>query len=378
MFSHTVRYLSPLAIAATRLPRLAGPALLLPVLALGAASAQAQAVDPPYRYTVRPGDTLITLARVYMNNPSDYLTVQKLNQVRDPRALPTGSTLLIPIGLLKAEPISGEIASFRGAVTVNDKPAAVGMKVGQGMRVGTGANAFVTLRLPDASTISLPSQSRILVDKLRRILLSGGLDRNFRLEAGRSRSSVTPMKDPASTFRVTTPLSVSAVRGTDFRVALDPAGDKAMTEVVGGTVGVAPDAVKPETSVPKAFGIIGTPDGIGKPIALLAPPQLVKIEKTATGAAISMKPIDDAKSYRTQLASDVNFTDIFDETVTDTPATSFTLPDGAKFFVRLTAIATSGLEGLPATYAPGTPPIPPSAPSTLTPPAPPSAPSAAG
>jgi hypothetical protein len=341
MFSHAVRYLSPLAIAATRLPGLAGPALMLPAMVLGAASAQAQAVDPPYRYTVRPGDTLITLARVYMNAPSDYLTVQKLNQVRDPRALPTGSTLLIPIGLLKAEPISGEIASFRGAVTVNDKPAAVGMKVGQGMRVGTGANAFVTLRLPDASTISLPSQSRILVDKLRRILLSGGLDRNFRLER-------------------------------------EPAGDKAMTEVVGGTVAVAPDMVKPETSVPKAFGIIGSPEGIGKPIALLVPPQLEKIEKTATGAAISMKPVDGAKSYRTQLASDVNFTDIFDETVTDTPATSFTLPDGAKFFVRLTAIATSGLEGLPATYAPGAPPIPASAPSTLTPPAPPSVSSAAG
>jgi hypothetical protein len=334
----------------TQFFRLCAVALLL----IGG-GAFAQAAAPPARYIVKPGDTLLGLARDYMLKQADYLTVQKLNGVRDPRALPIGDVLLVPVAILKTEPIIGEIASFRGAVTVDGKPAALGMAVGQGAKVETGAGAFVTVRLPDRSAISLPSQSSIVVARLRRILLTGGIDRNFVLEAGRSRSTVTPFKDPSSSFRVTTPLSVTAVRGTDFRVALDPAGGQAMTEVVGGSVGVAASVEQPETLVSKAFGIIVGPNGIGAPIALLPPPQLQKVERTATGATITALPIEGAKAYRTQLATDINFQDVFDEIVSDTPSANFTLPPDARFFVRITAIAASGLEGMPATFAPGRP-----------------------
>ncbi len=325
-------------------------------LLLAGGGAFAQPIDPPVRYTVRPGDTLLTLARLYMIRTADYLTVQQLNKVRDPRSLPVGSTLLVPDALLRTEPVIAEISAFKGAATLDGQPVALGMKVRQGMKVATGANAFVTVKMPDGSMISLPSQSRITVSRLRRILLTGGVDRNFLLEAGRSRSTVTPIRDPGSSFRVTTPLSVSAVRGTDFRVALDPAAGAAMTEVVGGTVGVAPGAEKPETAVPKAFGIIGTAAGLGEAVALLPAPRLLKVDRTGdTTIAISVGPVEGAKSYRVQLASDVGFADIFDEAVSDTPTATFTLSASVTFFIRLTAIATSGLEGLPGTFALGGP-----------------------
>lgn len=331
-------------------------ALRLGVLALSliGGSAFAQTVDPPARYTIRVGDTLLGLARVYMTKVADYQAVQQLNHVRDPRHLPVGDTLLVPVALLRTEPILGEIAAFRGTVTVDSRPATVGMKVSQGMRIETGASAFVTVKLPDASAISLPSQSRIRIEKLRRILLTGSVERTFLLEAGRSRSTVTPFRDPASNFRVTTPLSVSAVRGTDFRVAFDPDGKRALTEVVGGTVGVAPDAARQETSVPKAYGIVGTPAGLEEPVALLPPPELVKIARTASGTvAVSIKPLDGAKGYRIQLASDAAFQDIFTETITDKPDADLTLPANATFYLRLTALAVSGLEGMPMTYGSG-------------------------
>jgi hypothetical protein len=324
------------------------------VAALIGGNAFAQVVDPNYSYTVRPGDTLLSLARLYMTSQNAYLTVQKMNQVRDPKHLPIGSTLIVPKVLLRTEPIVGEISAFRGAVTVSGQPAAVGMPIREGVRVETGANAFATMKLPDGSAISLPSQSRIFVETLRRVMLSGSLDRNFRLEAGRSRSTVTPIKDPGSNFRVTTPLSVSAVRGTDFRVAVESeGGGRALTEVVGGTVGVATRIGHAETSVPKAYGIVGTPAGLGEPVALLPPPVLVKVEKTDNGAIITSKPVDGASKYRTQLATDLAFQDIFDEVLSDTPSATFTLGGDVKFYVRLTAIAASGLEGLPRTYALG-------------------------
>jgi len=326
--------------------------LKLGALALLLIGSNAFAQSAPYQYVVRPGDTLLSLARLYMTRQNDYLTVQKLNRVADPRKLPIGDTLLIPYPLLRSEPVIAEVSSFRGTVTVDGQPAAIGTKVRQGMRVETSASAFVTVRMPDGSAISLPSQSRIYVAKLRHILV-GGIERTFVLEAGRSRSTVTPMKDPASNFLVTTPLSVSAVRGTDFRVGLEPDGQRVMTEVVGGTVAVATAQDMPSIKVAKNFGIIATTAGLDAVMPLLPPPLLVRIERTATGANVVAKPVDGAARYRTQLATDINFHDIFDEAVTDTPGASFTLDDGATFFVRLTAIAASGLEGLPGTYALG-------------------------
>ncbi|TZG25202.1 FecR domain-containing protein [Sphingomonas montanisoli] len=322
--------------------------LLTSALLLGAT--RVSAAEEPLPYTMKQGDILLTLARDYMTREADYLVVQRLNGIADPRRIPVGTVLMIPPAILRTEPVTGEIASFRGTVTVNGKDAAVGTKVGEGMRVETGPSAFVSIRLPDASAISLPSQSRILVTRLRRIALTGAIDDDFKLEAGRARMSVTPFRDPGSKFRVTTPLSVTAVRGTDFRVAFEGEG-KAMTEVVGGKVAVAPDVEKPTTAVGRGFGVIASPDGVGDPIALLPAPQLANIEKTATGATISAKPLDGARKYRIALAADARFTEVLDEQLSDTPSASFALAPTATFFIRLTAIDSNGLEGLPGTFA---------------------------
>ncbi|ATE65954.1 FecR domain-containing protein [Rhizorhabdus dicambivorans] len=329
--------------------------LALATVAAAFAAAPASAQQPPdtlFRYRVKPGDTLSAMARDYFVN-GDYRTVQQLNRVADPRRLPIASTLLIPTRLLRVAPIDARVSSYRGTVTVDGRPVALAQQVREGSRVETGANANVTVTLDDGSAISLPSQSRIRIARLRRILLTGSVDRNFVMEAGRSRSSVTPFKDPESNFRVTTPLSVSAVRGTDFRVAVDEGGETVLTEVVGGTVGVAKDEEADETGVGRGYGVAATPAGVQKPVPLLPPPPLVSMARTPAGVAIAGKEVEGAARYRIQLATDLAFRDVIDEVISDKPDADFALQDGATFYVRLTAIAPSGMEGLPGTYAPG-------------------------
>ncbi len=316
--------------------------------------AHAQADDPPLRYRIRPGDTLISLSTNYLTRKDDYKTIQQMNRIADPYRLPIGSTLLIPERLLRSEPVFGEVVSFRGSVNVDSQPARLKMQIRQGMQIETGGNAFVTVQFPDGSAISLPSQSRIRVDRLRRILLTDSLDRNFRLQAGRSRASVTPLSNPDSNFRVTTPLSVSAVRGTDFRVGFDEATGKALTEVVGGTVGVAPDETKDETGVPRGYGVIGTAAGIEPPVKLLPPPELIQLARgEGSAVVVSFKPVEGAKSYRTQLATDIGFREVIADDVTELATATFPGIGSVPFFVRLTATAESGMEGMPATYASG-------------------------
>jgi hypothetical protein len=334
-----------------------------PVLALAGALAMLlggplasapPAEDPPLRYRVRPGDTLISLSTNYLSRKDDYRTIQTLNRIGDPYRLPIGSILLIPERLLRTEPVPGEIISFRGTVTVDTQPARLKMQIRQGNQIETGANSSVTVRLPDDSAITLPSQSRIRVDRLRRILLTDALDRNFRLQAGRSSSSVKRMSNPDSNFRVTTPLSVSAVRGTDFRVGFDEETGQALTETVGGLVGVAPDEEQDEVGVQRGYGVIGTKDGIQPPVPLLPSPELINLARgEGNTIVVAYKAVEGAKSYRVQLASDLAFRDIIDETLTEELGVSFPGFGSKPFFVRLTAFAPSGMEGLPRVYVSG-------------------------
>ncbi|KRB85634.1 hypothetical protein ASE00_02275 [Sphingomonas sp. Root710] len=325
----------------------------LALLSAGSA-ALAQSVERSVRYTVRAGDTLIGLSAKYLTNKDDFRTVQQLNRIADPYRVPIGSQLVIPERLLRIEPAYGVISSFRGDVAIDGKQATVGMRVAQGNRIETSANAFVTVGFNDGSAISLPSQSRIRVDRLRRILLTDSVDRAFRLQEGRARSTVTPIRNPNSSFQVTTPLSVSAVRGTDFNVGFDPKANQTQTEVIGGTVGVAPDEEKDEIGVPKGYGVIGTPEGIQPPVKLLPPPVLTSLARGAGDTIIiTADPVEGARGYRTQLAADITFREILAEKQSDKPTVEFSGLGNVSFFVRMSAIAPSGLEGIPGTFSSG-------------------------
>jgi hypothetical protein len=322
---------------------------------LGSSLASAQPVeDAPLRYRVRSGDTLISLATNYLTRKDDYKTIQSMNRIADPYRLPIGSTLLIPERLLRTEPVLGEITSFRGDVKIDNQPAKLKMQIRQGMQIETGASSSLTVEFPDDTAISLPSQSRIRIDRLRRVLLTDALDRNFRLLAGKTQSRVTPMTNPDSNFRVTTPLSVSAVRGTDFRVGFDEESGQSITETVGGLVGVAPDEEKDEVGVPVGYGVIGTKEGIQPPVKLLAGPELTGLGRgDGDTLVVTYKAVEGAKKYRVQITADQRYREVINEALTDELTASFPGIGSRPFFVQLTSIDQFGLEGVPTPYQSG-------------------------
>lgn len=322
---------------------------------LGSSLASAQpAEDQPLRYRVRSGDTLISLATNYLTRKDDYKTIQSMNRIADPYRLPIGSILLIPERLLRTEPVLGEVTSFRGDVKIDNQPAKLKMQVRQGMQIETGASSALTVEFPDDTAISLPSQSRIRIDRLRRVLLTDALDRNFRLLAGKTQSRVTPMTNPDSNFRVTTPLSVSAVRGTDFRVGFDEEAGLAITETVGGLVGVAPDEEQDEVGVPVGYGVIGTKDGLQPPVRLLPGPELTGLSRgSGDSLVVTYKAVEGAKKYRVQITADQRYREVLNETTTEELTASISGIGSRPFFVQLTSIDQFGLEGVPTPYQSG-------------------------
>ena len=302
-------------------------------------------------YRVKKGDTLSQLAARFLTTPSAARLLQRLNRVADPRRMPVDLPLKVPVQLLRQESVSARIHSFGGRVlvSVGGKPraAAAGMLLAEGSGIETGANAFVSLDLPDGTVVTMPSQSRMTIGRLRRTLLTGSLDRRFDVGSGRLRAVVTPMTDPRSTFKVSTPVAVSAVRGTEFRVGYDPVEQRATTEVITGKVEVT-GAGKADRLVVAGFGTAAQRDaGVSAPAALLPSPEPVGPTgwQRDPGLSFEVKPVTGAVGYRLQIARDAGFLDVLIETDSAAPRFTLpTLPDGT-YFSRISAIGSTGLEG---------------------------------
>ena len=324
-----------------------------------APGAAATAVAPveTLDYVVRPGDTLIDLAAAYLNQPSDYRRVQRENRVANPRRLPIGRTLAIPVSLLRADPDQARIASFRGAVTLSEggrvAPPVQGQSVSEDAVLTTGANAFVRLALSDGSHVVVPSNSRVRLTRLRRYALNGAVDHAMTVEAGRAESRVTPRRRPGG-FVVRTPVSVSAVRGTDFRVAFNEDTDRSATEVIEGVVAVdSGDGLSEAVAV--ADQGVATSLTNTRLVPLLPAPALAQPDEVQSGPVVNfaLTPLSGAAAYRGRLATDAGMIDAFAETdsVPEQPRLTYAdLADGA-YFLRLSALSSEGMEGRSTTYS---------------------------
>ncbi|MDR7117962.1 FecR domain-containing protein [Caulobacter sp. BE254] len=350
-----------------------GPALCAPRAPAKPSKPVASPADPPVRYVVRRGDTLFDLGRAYLRQVNDYRHVQRANQISRPRVMPVGKTLTIDADLLKTVPIDARLSAFSGRVEIETDgrraPAQTGMPLREGQRVITGPGAFATFEMEDASRVTLPSNTAMRVVRLRSVVLTNAPQRVFKLDEGRSAIQATPNPNPNARFEVRTPVSISAVRGTEFRVAASEG--RARTEVLKGAVGVGPGEAPPAgPPVPAGFGVTVTPGiaGVSAPVALLPPPRLDEAGQNQTGRTVrfAVQPQAGAAGYRLLLSHDAGFVDLFAEaTQADSTADFGPLEDGV-YFVRVTALDPAGLEGAPADYSfdrdldllePGAPPV---------------------
>ncbi len=313
-------------------------------------SRQAETLD----YVVRPGDTLIDLASAYMNRPLDYRRVQRENRVANPRRLSIGRTLALPVDLLRADPDEARIAGFRGAVSLNQDGVSGAPTSGQIVResavLSTGANAFVRLALSDGSHVVVPSNSRVRVSRLRRYAINGAVDHALTVETGRAESRVTPRTRPGG-FAIRTPVSVSAVRGTDFRVSFDEASERSATEVLEGAVAVASGE---DEALAAANQGVSAAAGAVRLLPLLPAPALARPDAPQTQPQIvfEVQPLPGAERYRGRIAQDAGLIESFAEadSAPGGPLVFGDMEEGA-YFLRLTALSPEGLEGKATTYS---------------------------
>ncbi len=322
----------------------------LAVIALAGATPLAPPPQPPVRYTVKAGDTLIAFAARWMTDARAWPAVQRANRIADPYRLPVGRVLTVPRELLKSEPLPAKVVAFRGDVRVNGRAVAMGSGVAEGAEILTGRDASVSVESGDGSRFSLPSNTRVRVARLRRVLLTGDLDRVFATAQGRGEWRAAPAPTPESRFMVTTPVSVSAVRGTEFRVGYEDAAVAGVTEGAVGVSGSNPDRA---VALPKGKGVAVTAAGPGRTVDLLPAPELLQPGRTQAAPVLrfAVAPVTGSKSYVFEVGSDAGLIDRVAEVRDAGVSVELPpVPDGS-WFVRATATDGQGIDGFAKTWA---------------------------
>ncbi|MEM1052508.1 MAG: LysM peptidoglycan-binding domain-containing protein [Pseudomonadota bacterium] len=299
-------------------------------------------------YTMEAGDTLYDLAREYFVSETAATQVQRLNRISNPRTIPIGTVISVPRSLLRWDPVTLQVAFFAGDVSISQSGKVEtprrGQQIPQNAILSTGARSFISLQGEGRTAVSLPSNSRVQIKRARRYRLGNSLDVDLRVLKGRGEVTAPKLRD-GERFRTGTPVAVTAVRGTGFRVAFDEASALALTEVVEGLVEISADGATVAT--PAGKGVASSESGLGRPEDLLIAPEITDRSATQTNENIqfSIAPLDGAIAYRTQIARDVTFTDVVDEQVSADLEIEFTGVEDGRYSVRSRAIATSGLEG---------------------------------
>lgn len=311
---------------------------------------------PLWRYTVKPGDNLINIAKKYFVNPHSWKKIQKLNSVDDPYRMLPGTVLRIPVNLLHEEPAQAQVIHVNGKVLWRQpgqadwQPVDNGQKLGAGITLETFDEASATLVLADDSKIRVAPNSQLVLDTLSQY--AGGLmaDTRLRVRRGQTEIMANPLKMQNQHMRVITPTAQAFVRGTDFRVRTD--GVSTHEETIGGLVSV--NAVGKKVDVAAGHGtVVKQGERPVQPVELMAAPDVSALASRFEILPIRFMLPPQARNQQVwygQIAADYSFEKILlERKVTGNVMNFADLPNGDYVF-RLRAVDHHGLQGIDAVH----------------------------
>lgn len=310
-----------------------------------------------WTFTLRPGETLDQLAARCCGDATLSDEISKFNNIDQRMAPPAGARLRIPVPLLQRQPLAATLVYTVGLVTDgNGLPLQSGASLSMGQTLQTGSGGLALVRFADDSTLQLGNDAEVEFDTLSAYGDTGMVDTLVHLQRGRVELRV--IKQSGNRLRVATPSGIAAVRGTTFRVAVEPVianqltgPSRGLVETTTGLVGFNQSAaLANETSIEAGYGVIASASGVAKE-ALLQPPGPIAVPVVATSKAQLRWPkLQGARRYQVQIGQDVAGKMQWRPSV-KTNKRAFPLQGLAlgDYQVRVRGIAASGLHGMDAT-----------------------------
>ncbi|PWF20897.1 FecR domain-containing protein [Corticimicrobacter populi] len=300
-----------------------------------------------FLHRVMAGDTLLQLSERYTLRPDNWQTLQQLNRIADPYAVPIGIMLRIPLGMIPRQEAPARIVHVQGQATAAGQVAAADQPLSTGSRIQTGDNSHVTLELADGTLISLPSRTDLNLENLQQFQGTKLGDTVLHVDQGSIDASVAPDGQGVGRFEVRTPVAVTGVRGTRFRLHADSNGQR--QEVLHGRVHVSAEQESNELAVAAGQGLSIDSTGNAGEVRLLLPAPEPIAATSAQPEGFSFQPVAGAVRYQARQSSDADGHSVVAEWQADAPW--FSLPAAApgEWYMQVSAVDAEGLQGATTT-----------------------------
>jgi len=302
---------------------------------------------------IKDGSNLTHIARDYCNSRNDWKILARINGINPPFTVYPGQTLQVPLSLLLAEKLFAKVDSVSGGVFIleNDKtliPLKKGDHVRPGQTVVTKEDGFAFLIFPDNRYTRLAGGTRFSMTYLVR-LTDGSMKAEFFLEKGRIVHSVKSRLKRNETFLTKTPVSVTGVRGTEFRMKVTGENSN-IIETIKGVVGV--QASGKTIAVKKGKGlkvVAGKPPEQPRDLPPSPPlPELAPIYKTLP-IVLTVPGIEAATSLRLRVATDLEgMHTVLEQLVKSDESFTLLALEDRTYYGFLTRIDERNFESLPA------------------------------
>ena len=324
-------------------------ASILTVLSVAAAFVSPSALAQPsgaqgsdFLYRVVPNDTLITLAAKYTSSEQNWHELQSLNHVADPKALPIGLVLRIPFQMIPQLPGDAVVTHVAGDAWLDQRRLQIGDSIAEGGSIRTSSNGFLTLRLSDNSTITIPADASVAVQRLRVFKNVPLTDTIISVDNGSLESHVAPDNTGVGRFEVRTPVSITGVRGTRLRV--HASDDGALSEVIEGTAQLNTqnnNATRLTQNQGAAVSDSGQLLGVR---TLLPAPQLPAIAANDYSGQLVFPAVSGADHYLVRIATDPEGQHLLSSHQTPKPMANFGR-QSTESYLLVRAIDETGLGG---------------------------------
>ncbi len=208
------------------------------LLVSGSSWAQSGAM-PLIPIRIQQGMGLIRIARRYCRNQNDWQTIARINHLRSPYRIQQGAILLVPLNLLAKQDIVVRVQTVHGkAELLLPHHGAVPLKKGDtilpGQTIRTGAAGHVTLQYPGKISSQIGPLSEVTLIYLFR-LRDKAIKAELSLKHGKIIHTIDRKLAPNETFRTVTPIAVTGIRGTRFRLKAT-GSEISMVETLRGKV----------------------------------------------------------------------------------------------------------------------------------------------
>ncbi|GGK56587.1 FecR domain-containing protein [Amphritea balenae] len=302
-------------------------------------------------YTTVAGDNLWNISKQHLDNATRFKQLQQLNNIENPRQIKPGTRLRVPLKWIRSNPVPARISSHQGKAHLLHPDGTTEIIGDQtliqlGDQIRTHDDSSLTIRFADNSLLTLYSNSLIRFDHLSAHGSTGMVDSRLHLLKGRMDTRVTPAVGPGSRFQIQTPSAISAVRGTEYRAAVNEQQQLSNIEVLHGSVAVS--GASKQRLIMAGYGTQITQGEAPIPAKKLLPPPAMKPIQGpihSINQMLSWPSIKGAREYRIEVSTEPQFnTLVWQQISTYSRVPLPDLPDG-QYYARIRGVDQLGLEG---------------------------------